>query len=172
MSQPWSITTTIAYLCRVSIGTQDYEHARDLFEKALVLSREVKSKRSIAYSLSGLAQVAMLEGNLERAKAFFSESFALERELGEKYTMSRDLVGLAWVATRSKQFERAARLLGISDHLSEMIGTHREKNLTGHYDKVVKEARAALGDDAYRKAWEEGRSMSLEEALEEEASSR
>ncbi|HET9224487.1 MAG TPA: hypothetical protein VFO07_18385, partial [Roseiflexaceae bacterium] len=63
--------------------------------------------------------------------------------------------------------ELAARLLGAADALLLALGQPRDWIDSSDHDRVVAATRAQLGEEAFATAWEAGRAMTLEQAIEE-----
>ena len=69
-------------------------------------------------------------------------------------------------AFASDRSGRAARTFGAAERLREVLGSPRSPTDIPRYERQVAAARAALGDDAeFDRAWQEGRTMDLEEAV-------
>jgi hypothetical protein len=61
---------------------------------------------------------------------------------------------------------RAARIWGAAERLREEIGSPLHSQDQRDHDGSVAAARAALGDDtAFDRAWQEGRTLTLEQAI-------
>lgn len=58
------------------------------------------------------------------------------------------------------------RLLGAAEALREEMGKPLRLRERGEYDQLLSSARAALGEEAAAAAWEAGRAMSLQQAVE------
>jgi tetratricopeptide (TPR) repeat protein len=139
--------------------------ARALFEESLAIFRELGNKRAISASMNRLGMVAHDQGDYGAARALLTESLAISWEVGHRGGLVRDLEGLAAVAVAQAQFERAARLFGGLDGLREAIGQPRAPVARSDYERSVTAARARLGEETFAAAWEEGRAMSLQEAV-------
>ena len=64
-------------------------------------------------------------------------------------------------------FLRAARIWGAAERLQTEVGSPLSPNYRSDHDRRVAAARAALGDDAaFDRAWQEGSSLTLEQAIE------
>jgi len=93
------------------------------------------------------------------------ESLMLFRELGSQWGIANALEELAKLAGVKGQRERAVRLLGAAESLREAIGAPMYLPERSDYEQIVTELRSALGDEAFAVAWEEGRTMTLEQAI-------
>ena len=73
--------------------------------------------------------------------------------------------GLACVAGAGGAAERAARLLGAAEALREAAGYQQATRTRALREPYVTAARARTDEKAWTTAWEEGRSMTFEEAI-------
>ena len=81
--------------------------------------------------------------------------------------LPRSLEGLSYVALALAEPGRAIRIDGAAERLREEIGSPLPPNERPRYDGHVAAARAALGDDeACDRAWQEGRALTFEQAIE------
>ncbi len=150
----------------VAMEQGDYSSARALYEESLALRRELGDKWGIANSLGNLGLVAMEQGDYTAARALHSKSLALRMDLGEKKGIAAYLAGLGGVAVRVGEAERGTKLLGAVEMLLQSISAvlYREDRLP--YEKNAQQARTLLREEAFEKAWHEGRAMSMEQAIE------
>ena len=74
---------------------------------------------------------------------------------------------LAAVAAARGRSLHSARLWGAAERLRKEVGSPRASKERSHYDRHLAASRAALGDDAaFDQAWQEGREMTTEQAIE------
>ncbi len=153
------------YLGRVALDRGDTEAAGILFERSLALHQEVGDAWGVAISLSNLAELALQRGGHEPAAGLVEESLVLLRKLGVRRTTAATLEVAAalWLA-RGQPF-RAARLLGAAEALREAIGVKLPPVDRPAHDRLVATVRASLGEAAFRAAWEDGRTMALDDAI-------
>ena len=145
----------------------DYAAARALFEESLAIQRELGDRQSMAASLSALGNVASTQGDNASARALHEETLTIYRELGDQRGIARSLLGLADVAFAFACPARAACIWAGAERLRETIGEKLPPSYIAGYDRQVAAARAAIGDDAtFDLAWQEGRAMTLERAIE------
>jgi predicted ATPase/DNA-binding SARP family transcriptional activator/DNA-binding CsgD family transcriptional regulator len=72
----------------------DHEHAKELYEESLALSREAGDMRGIAHALITLGWAASTRGDHEYAKVLYEESLVLSRELGGAQPLGDSLIAL------------------------------------------------------------------------------
>jgi non-specific serine/threonine protein kinase len=111
--------------------------------------------------------VAFDQGDYPAARALCEESLVLRRELSDRRGIAESLEELAYCAFALVSPGRAARILGAAERLREEIASPLAPTDRPQYDRQVAAARAAIGDDAaFDFAWQEGRAMTLDQAVE------
>jgi predicted ATPase/DNA-binding SARP family transcriptional activator/DNA-binding CsgD family transcriptional regulator len=146
---------------------RDLEQAAALAEEAVALSREAGDRSLLPLPLTWVGWVALLRGDLERAKALHKESLALTKELGAHKQLALILLeGLACAAGAEGETQRTARLFGATEALREAIGFPLEPALRTLEEPYLGGARSQLEESTWTDAWEEGRAMSVEAAIE------
>jgi hypothetical protein len=136
-----------------------------LLNDALARLREISLGGGAAEVLLSLGRVARHRGEHERAQELYAESVLLAQTDGPAWIVSAGLEGLAEVWEAQGQVEGAARLLGGARALRERDGTAIRPADRPQYERLVERVQAALHPEAFERAWEEGRTMSLEEVL-------
>ena len=142
-----------------------YEEASAALEESLTLARELRMKTFLPAFLDSLACVASEQGDHERAEELFAEGLSLSHELGIKWVLLYILGHLAELSAVQGKAVRAARLAG-----AEAAGREAARMLLvparqEGRERALSRAQQELGEDAFRRAWERGRAMSLEEAV-------
>jgi DNA-binding CsgD family transcriptional regulator/tetratricopeptide (TPR) repeat protein len=146
---------------------RDLDRAAAFAEEAAALSRKAGDRLLLPLPLTWLGWVALLRGDLERAKALHKESLTLSKELGAHKQLTLILLeGLACAAGAEGEAERTSRLFGATEALREAIGFPLEPALRTLEDPFLVGARSQLKEGAWTGAWEEGRRMSVEAAIE------
>ena len=145
----------------------DLERAATFAEEAVALCQEAGDRLLLPVPLIWLGWVALLSDDLERAKALHKESLALSRGMGAHTHHTLTLLeGLACGAGAQGEAQKAARLFGATEALREVTGFPLEPGLRTLEGPYLVRARSQLEEGAWSKAWEEGRAMSMEVALE------
>jgi len=110
-----------------------------------------------------LADVQIRRGDLDRAQELEEDALALFGESGPKGDLTLALASFAEIAIARGQARRGARLLGAADVLRPSQGMLVLDE--GEWERLLAKCRAALAEDAFTAAFEEGRAMSLDEAV-------
>ena len=166
MEDATSLARTLQALGLTAIARQDFELAAELYEESLTLAREAEDQLMIVQTL-GLGAFAFLgQGDHNRAKALSEEGLKLSGEMAMKHAIVFHLHAVAALASAQGQPVRSARLWGASEALMREIGTGLGPVESYHYGPYIASARAQLGEAAWQAAWDEGREMTSEQAVE------
>jgi tetratricopeptide (TPR) repeat protein len=144
----------------------DYANAGVLYAECAQLQRQMGYRGNFAYSLINLGQVALHEGDHVRARALFEEVSAIFRQLERGDCLVDALAGFAGVAGVAGKHEQAARLFGAVEAAREALGWTMGIADRAEYDRIIASVRAQLDEATFNAAWEEGRKMTLEQAIE------
>jgi predicted ATPase/class 3 adenylate cyclase len=142
----------------------DTPAARARVEESLRIHREIGDRFGTTDALHVLGRIALAEGDLATAEASFLEALENDEEVGNRTGMGIVLDNLAARASAEGRHLRAVRLGGASEAIKEAAGGHAPPPFIDLPDPRLA-AGEALGDAAVKAAWEEGRAMTLEQAL-------
>ena len=118
-------------------------------------------------SLVALGDVAREQGDFVAASSRYNESLAIQRELGHRRGIAYSLDGLASIAAPLGDALRAARIWGAGERLREEAGLPMSPAERSQHDRLVGAVRATPGvEAAFARAWQEGRALTLEQAME------
>jgi predicted ATPase/class 3 adenylate cyclase len=143
----------------------DYERAGKFYEQSLAIMREIHSRFSLGFSMVVLAFVSLHASDYRKAKALWEESLNLSNESGNKIIMVLCLMGFASVQVMIGKPEQAARLFGAVESLFESINYRMDPSDQKEFDHYSAAVRAQLDQAAFAKAWEDGRALTMEEAV-------
>jgi tetratricopeptide (TPR) repeat protein len=160
-----SVASWLRTLGGISLARGDRERARALFEESLALHRTLDDRWGVSRSSSRLALVLLDEHRDSEARRLVVESIELCRDAGDRPGQTFNLEICAGLAGLGGHAVRAVRLYAGASVVRESIGAHPiEVGWPAHEEHTAK-LRAALGDDVFSRAWDEGRAMSLDESL-------
>jgi tetratricopeptide (TPR) repeat protein len=156
----------------VALDEGDTATARTLYEESLALHRAIGDKWCSSEHTVLLGLVARAEGQLDQAEALFSEGLAQFHALGVKLNAATGLAALAVAAAdratgaRTVSFaQRAARLGGATAALLEALGAPLDRRFRKPYEHAMANALAVLGEEAFNTAWQDGKQMTLDDAV-------
>jgi predicted ATPase len=143
----------------------DYSRAREMHQAALSFYREAGFAAETAHSLASLGYVEELQGDLDAAEAYHRESLRLARDLPDELPVAFVLEGLACLAAARQQPRRAAVLLGGAESIRTRTRTHLPPQERTDVERATGAAVGALGREAFTRLMEQGRRMSIPEAV-------
>jgi predicted ATPase/DNA-binding CsgD family transcriptional regulator len=138
-------------------------------EESLAIMQELGDRRNSAKLLWFLGHAACVQDDFAKARTFYEEALAILQELDIKWFIASCLDGLAEVAVAQRQQEWAVHLLATAALLREALGVSPPPYSLANYERAVASTRAQLGEERFAAAWAEGRKMTLEQVLAEQA---
>lgn len=167
LGNEWDLARSFSCLGIVAMFRGDYERAKALDEEGLAISRESGDVWCSGMTLNHLGVMALLQEDYGKAQALCKESLQLCRRSGMPHVIAYALYTLAALAGTREQPVRSARLWGATEALREAIGATFSPLEHRVYDPYIAAARAQIEDAAWEAAWQEGRRMSMDEAIEQ-----
>lgn len=138
---------------------------QDLLDEAEELASAGGDEWMMAFISDNRAHLAELEGNYDKAKAYYRDSLSRYSALKDAKGVSRILKCLAELAVTGHMFDRAATLFGAAEFARESCHAQVPPIESEKAIVAMTNARGALGDDAFRRAYGIGHTMKLEEAV-------
>jgi predicted ATPase len=138
-----------------------------ILEECLKSNRELNEPASVAYSLFVLGVCRWHSHEYDASEIASKESMRIYHQIGNKWFMIAALYLLAGVACARGQSAQASKYIGLSDKVIESIGGVIPPFwLEEVYNPILGEIHTQIDDSVYTEAWNEGYSMTLEQALE------
>src|SRR5919204_2446446 len=144
----------------------EYGRANEMLDESLALARDLGNLLVECAALANLALVAVLSGEGERAASLAAESLALCGKVGDKRTTVECLHALAGVAALEREPLRAAVLSGAAEGLHAVIKAPPSPGEDAVSERFLPTARAEIDEGSFRAAWDQGRRMTLGEAVD------
>ena len=146
----------------------EYERAGKFYEEHIEILREQRSPVALVLPSVNHAWVSLHGGDYRKAKDLFEETLKLSNEYGNKTAMADCLAGFASFLGMIGKPERAAQLFGAVESLLESIGMpgRMDPSDEKEFNHYVAAVRGQLDEATFAKAWGDGRTMTLEQAIE------
>jgi len=109
----------------VALNQSDYARGETLCKESLVLCRELKDRRGIAFSLRLLGWAVWNSGDPVTARSLMEEALALRREVGDKEHIAESLCYLAMLAGYQGKYARGRTLIEEGIMLFRQVGDQR-----------------------------------------------
>jgi len=135
-----------------------------LHEQALVLFREIGDRYFQSAALRFIGNLLVKQGDWTRGAAALREALILARELGSIWEVAAVLWSLTDAVQGAGDYARAVRLNWAAKNIFESIGTwnHEDESV---FEKVLEDCRAELRELEFAIAVEQGRAMTIEQAI-------
>jgi predicted ATPase/DNA-binding CsgD family transcriptional regulator len=117
-----------------------------------------------------LGHALVARGSIEQGRDSLVEGLLSARTVGYVQLLPDTLRGVAVLALRSGRAAEAARLYGAEEELRTMLGVQLPPIQRAGHDASLAAVRRSLGEPAFGDAWDAGRALPTEEALDEAAS--
>ncbi len=166
MGDRWAVGQLLNNQACVASDQGEYTEARQLLEESLIIRRQLGDKAGLALSLNTLADVVLDEGAFTDARPLLDESLAISRELGDQTAIAYLIEDYSGVAAAEAKPQKSLQLAGFAAALRESIGAPLPPSEQKRVDRMVAPAREALSESSVTMAWETGRSMGLEQAID------
>ena len=135
-----------------------------MLEESVALFREVGDSRSAALAALNLADALRDSDDLKQATMRYQDALIAFGEISDQERVVDGLLGLGSVLVRQGEFQHAARILGAASALSDDLPQDSPESTQSVDD--IEAIRNALGEAEFASAWESGRQLSLESAIQ------
>lgn len=161
------IALSLSNLGMVAYLRGDTAVAERWFAEALTFAHEVDDQFGKAGIFLGQGRIAVHRGQLKAGVELLGQSLRILRQMGSRRLLADVVDALALAAASDLRFEVAARLTGSTATMREgsQIGiTHGSRH---EIDSLLAQLHAELGDAGFDAAYERGRRLSLEAAVDD-----
>ena len=145
--------------------TGEYERAETFLQEALEVHREIGAEDMIAPSINLFGFLALSRNDLDRAEDLCVVALRELRERAQLPGIAFALDILAGVAASRGEIRRAARLWGAAAGSREVTGVPWLLEERAMIEPHIEAARSRLDELSWQGEWENGRVMSLDQAV-------
>ena len=140
--------------------------AKGYFEQGLIIFKQLRHKGFENVMLSELGHVARVTGDLAQAKQVYQQTIPRYQEMGNRGAIAHQLECFAFIAIRENEAQRAAILFGAAEAIREKSISQMSGREQVEYDEEVTHLRTLLPGADLNRFWAEGRSMTMESAID------
>jgi non-specific serine/threonine protein kinase len=166
IGQNWLLATSLMNLGTASVHTRDGARARELLDEAIEIYEKLGDRHFSSRASVQLGFAWMVDGDLARASELIGESIRTFFELEDRWGTTESIEAMAAVRAAQGAADRAARIGGAGEALRATLTVLALPFEVESTSPFMNTARATLGEEAWQRAWEEGRAMSLEDAVD------
>ena len=138
------------------------------------MSREADLKHPTFHAYYGLGRVAQSQDDYAAAHTYYEEMLnTKQQQINYKWywlktyacAIAYPLNAFAILAVVQNQMERASKLLSAAEALYPPLRFEMSARERAEHDQAIAAARAALREETFAAAWEEGKAMTLDQAI-------
>lgn len=161
----WHRATSFLNLGNAALLAGDLVEAAALFSEALALYQARGDEVFVVRTRQHLGYVALLQGDYMGARMLFARSLQTFFDLGEKPGVADGLEAMAALHAANGKARQVGELVEAAGILRDVIGVAPLPYLRHIWYPFVAKAEASLGEADWSAAREEGRGLSLQEAV-------
>jgi predicted ATPase len=161
----WMRAFALALLGHMHLARGEWTQARAKLEESAVFHQEIGSRFDSMEPLLDLARVALGQQELSEASRRCQESLKLLVTLGVQAYMPTCLELMGMLLVAEGRMQTAVKRWGMAQALREELSAPMHPVERTDYEQVVGAARTALGEEAFARAWAEGRAMPLGQVI-------
>jgi len=143
----------------------DYVTAWRYCEEALAICRDIKEGHLTMIVLNAMGDLALAQKNTLQARGYYREALEICLNLKNKRSIADLLLDFAEILCREAQYMKSARLQGFAETLLKEADSLTESRLAD-IKRMADIPKKCLGKDSYRKEFDIGRTLKLEQAVE------
>ncbi len=167
-----SISTILHNLGRVVASRGQLEQGRLLVSEGLSIARDLNDLTAMAVFSHSLGRIAAMAGDFDEALRHYAEALPVYREYNAVHMVAELLESIASVAIQLREFRRAARFIGAAAAIRQVVGIGVHPEDRDEFDSDLATLQQALEAGELEAAMDEGRAMSIDDAIADARAAR
>jgi predicted ATPase len=163
-SDPWSIAFGLNNYGEIARTLGNYDAAEEYYRQTEELFKQADAKGDHARLIHSFAYIAQHKGDYDKARDLFLESLNDFRVLGNHRGIAECLAGLAGLASVRGRNEWAVPLLSAAEANILSFGGVWWPADRVEINRTKEQMQSSLGE-AYQTLWDQGQSMSVDDAI-------
>lgn len=157
----------LGQLGEIADAEHDYPNALHWYQEGLAVARETGDMDTVTNLELDTGRVFQISGENDHAAYLFKDVLQVGLHIGKKSTVTGALLGLGVVAQARGDAERAVRLIAAGESLYDRLNSRvlMDPMDQAWLDEHIEAARADLGEEKFLTVREEGKSMTVEQAV-------
>ena len=166
MADEWAETRPLHMLAAATKMEGNFQRAKELYLESLALARKLGDQGLESTELDNLGSVALHTGDISRARDWYRQAGEIMYKQRSMYMLPYLPLHFSMVALEEGKLDRAVKLLGASETLFESSGMTPDPDESVERDRTVSRLRKSVDEDKFSRLWEEGRKLSLDQAVQ------
>ena len=151
-------------LARAAYKQDELTISFTLHEQALTLFRNIGDLYFQSFALYWMGVIKARQGDVKHGRAALREGLILAQQLDSKYAIASALWRLSTVAQLAGDPVSTVRLYQAATDMLDSIGAWNGQD-ESDFENTMAACRAMLGESAFMEAVEQGRAMTMEQAI-------
>jgi len=143
-----------------------FNRAQQYFEEGHRIFKHIGHKGLIALVTSEIAHTQRAMGTYAEAKQTYRETIKVFQDYGNRPAVAHQLECFAMIAIVEEEPQRAAKLFGAAEAIREVTGHRQTDEEEAEEAQFMSRLRAMLPEAEFNTLWAEGRSMTMEQAIQ------
>jgi tetratricopeptide (TPR) repeat protein len=160
----WGLAHAMMCLAYKFSAEEDFSNALSRYRQALAACRKTGDRYLENVIFRGMAIASLKQNDLPSALDALRESLILAQQLDTKLEIAANLSRWGSIEQRAGRQARAVCLYWAAKNLFELVGAWPQR-YEFDLERELAPGRAALGEEAFSAAVEEGRAMTMEQAI-------
>jgi tetratricopeptide (TPR) repeat protein len=154
------------FLIEQAFKRGDMDQAEENMESILEIIIERRDNYMLATIQSMFAHALRGNGNLDKALFYYRKTIRMWQERGHRAAVAHQLECFGFIAMAQERTARALKLFGAADALREVSNSVRTPDEQEEFKMAESSLRSGMAEGEFNKLWQEGRSMTMEQAIE------
>lgn len=168
VEQTWAYAEALMFLGHTALQQKNYVQAQHFYQQALTIYESLGDQAQIVNTHLYLGAALAGQGKGAEAMALYRENLPQAHELKDYWGIAWGIERAAEAAEQAGDLERAARLWGAANTIRSFSGMLWPPGFRSTYtEQRFLTLEAQLGSERWQQLWEEGKKMSLGEAVAE-----
>jgi len=143
-----------------------FDHAQQYFEEGVRIFKHIGHKGLSALVTSEVAHTQRALGNYAEAKQTYQETIKVFQDYGNRPAVAHQLECFAMIAVVEEEPQRAAKLFAAAEAIREVTGHKWTDEEEAEETQFRSRLRAMLSETEFNALWVEGKSMTMEQAIQ------
>jgi predicted ATPase len=160
----WGYAMAVFILGWLVYWQENWPTALTLMEEALAIYSQLGDRYLMSVILNQIGKTCEKQGNVADGEAATKEALVLAQQVDSKYEIANDLWSLGDLAQHAKRWIRAMQLYSAGKKVYDSVGAWQPED-DKNWEERLRLCRAALLESEMADAVEEGRAMTMEQAI-------
>jgi tetratricopeptide (TPR) repeat protein len=144
----------------------NYAAAKAYLEDSLIVFNQIRNKNFLISVQTEFGHIARYTGRMDEAKAIYRKALKDWQDYGNRGAVANLFECYALIAVAEEEPKRAAILLGAAEALREKAQSPMTDWERIEYDQCMAQLRTLFSEAEFDALWAEGRSMTMEQAVQ------